>query len=132
MRGYVVFVSIVAVLCVASAISPSRSAAEINTYHRTAPAWVWYYSAPTQCIVNHEGGVTSANVGPTWGYYGRFQMDSRFEESGPVGARAARRWGHANNWPLSTQVAHAYYVFKVLKRWYNPWPTYWRYHCNSA
>jgi hypothetical protein len=131
LRRKLVFASIAVLLAALCAIFPSRSAAtgrtEYNVHHRTSAAWVWYYSAPTQCIVNHEGGVSSVNP---YGYYGRFQMDSDFETSDVFGRRAARRWGHASNWPLSVQVKHAHDTF--LKRWYNPWPTYWAYHCSSA
>jgi hypothetical protein len=118
MKSGLVCALIVALSVVPGVSSASRSAASI----RTAPAWVWYYSAPTQCVVNHEGGVSSVNPA---GYYGRFQMDASFEVSTPYGKHAVRRWGHANNWPLSVQVHHAHEVW-AHDGW-GHWPTYSRF-----
>jgi hypothetical protein len=119
MKSGLVCALIVALSVVPGVSSASRSAASI----RTAPAWVWYYSAPTQCVVNHEGGVSS--VSPGGKYHGTFQMDYSFETSTPYGRHAEARWGRASNWPLSVQVHHAHEVW-VRDGW-GHWPTYYNY-----
>jgi hypothetical protein len=86
------------------------------------PAWAWYRSSATQCVVNHEGGWTSVNPA---GYYGRFQMDVSFQNETAYGRAAYRRWGTANNWPPLVQVRHAYSIW--LYAGWSRWPTYARY-----
>lgn len=85
-----------------------------------AAAWAWYNTGSTQCVVNHEGGWGSVNSA---GYYGRFQMDVGFQTA--YGAEFYYRFGTANNWPQWAQVVTAYRGWK--KRWYYPWPTYFKY-----
>jgi hypothetical protein len=90
------------------------------------PAWAWYRSSATQCVVNHEGSATSigyVNGVPT--YYGRFQMDVSFQNETAYGRAAFRRYGTANNWPLLVQVKHAYSIW--LYAGWSRWPTYGRY-----
>jgi hypothetical protein len=67
------------------------------------------------CIHSHEAS-WGANTGN--GYYGGLQMDYNFQRT--YGSWALRRYGTANNWPVSVQLA-------VGRRGYNdrgwkPWP----------
>lgn len=68
---------------------------------------------PWSCIHEHEGA-WDANTGN--GYYGGFQMDLSFQSE--FGSWAVARYGTANNWPPSVQLAVAQRA--PLSRW----PTY--------
>lgn len=74
-----------------------------------------YVTNGLMCIHSHEGD-WDANTGNS--YFGGLQMDKGFQRT--YGGWALRRWGTANNWPVSVQLA-------VGRRGYNdrgwtPWP----------
>jgi hypothetical protein len=73
------------------------------------------------CIHQHEGA-WNANTGN--GYFGGLQMDWGFMKS--YGAEYLRKWGTANNWPPSIQIAVAIRAHLSGRGWY-PWPNTARY-----
>lgn len=70
------------------------------------------------CIYSHENGGYgwSANTGN--GYYGGLQMDRGFQST--YGPEFYKRWGTADQWPASVQIAVS--IRAYFTRGYWPWP----------
>ncbi len=67
------------------------------------------------CIHRHEGAWNDPNPP----YYGGLQMDMAFQRS--YGPEYLRRYGTADNWPPSVQIAVAYRAVRSGRGFY-PWP----------
>lgn len=89
-------------------------------------ACAWYADGATQCEVAHEGAWTSVNSA---GYYGRFQMDTSFQQETPFGAAAYAQYGTAEKWPPSVQIQQAFNVWSYAG--WSRWPPYSKYGCST-
>lgn len=93
--------------------------------HRIRPMlWDWYRTSGIKCIREHEGPWRDPNAP----YYGGFQANWDFhwyghsrKVNGEPRGFYRKRWGTADNWPLSAQIHMALRGWR--ERGMAPWPT---------
>lgn len=88
-----------------------------GVFYKSPNRWLW-----RKVNLNECSGRWTCNTGN--GYYGGLQMDDTFEHTyNPI---ASKKWGHANNWPINSQIFaadRAYHGFwNISARGLVPWP----------